>query len=75
MMDQLEKLDDEAIDDLRQLEKEMFMQGDSRSDVLRRVLDLLWIKEIIDDEYEPPKTRSDPVLKKVKSNKNLQGVR
>jgi hypothetical protein len=39
------------------------------------VLDLLWIKEIIDDEYEPPKTRSDPVLKKVKSNKNLQGVR
>lgn len=49
-----EQLDDDSINDLKSLERDMYLQGDSRSDILRRVLDLLSTYEVIDDKFYSP---------------------
>jgi hypothetical protein len=52
-----EPLDDSSIDALKALEREMWLAGDVRSEVLREVLDLLSMHEIILDTYNPPKLK------------------
>lgn len=51
----VEVIDDEAIDDLIELEKQMYREGDARHGVLRRALDVLSTHGVIDDTYYPPK--------------------
>ena len=52
-----ECLDDECIDTLKAIEKEMYLAGDSRSQVLRQVLDLLWLHDVIEDNYKQPQLK------------------
>ena len=55
-----EKLDDSYgandIKALQQLEREMYLNGDSRCTIINRVLDLLYENEIINDVYETPQS-------------------
>lgn len=56
-----EKLDEtfgwEDIAALQSLEREMYLQGDVRSEVIRQALDLLYSKGVINDVYEPSKLK------------------
>lgn len=41
---------------LRDLERQMYLAGDSRSDIIRSVLDLMSAHGVIDNEYKVPDT-------------------
>lgn len=50
-------MSENEIESLKQLEKEMYLAGDARSEVIRKMLDVLHMKEIIEDKYSPLHTK------------------
>lgn len=49
----------EEIAALQALEREMYIQGDSRSEIVRRVLDVLYMEKLINDVYVPNKMKRE----------------